>query len=104
MDSTTIDVLPYDSLVKIEISGTFYERLQNCLFAALQEKEDEPEELALILKELETRQPANNWEERVYVLLAIIYEVDNQAAQQEVLVKKSIDIPPNSSPEVSPES
>jgi hypothetical protein len=105
MESTTVDVLPYDSLVKLEFSGAFYERLLNCAIATVQEKEDAPEERALIFKELETRQPANAWEERIYLLLAIIYEIDEQAAKQGVLKKETIDLPPtDSSPEASHES
>jgi hypothetical protein len=105
MESYKIDVLPLDALVKVEFSGDFYQRLQNCLIVTLQEKEDKPEELAIVLKELETRQPANPWEERVYILLTIVHEIDIMAAEQKVLVKKTVNVPANGEPpEVSPES
>lgn len=105
MESHQIDTIPYDSLVKVEFSGAFTQRIQNALFALLSEKEDKPEELARILKELETRKPKSDWEEHVYILLSILYEIDNQAAQQKLIVKQTIDIPPSDSPqEASPES
>jgi hypothetical protein len=106
MSNDQIAILPFDSLVTVEFSGRFYAKMQNLLFALMQEKSDKPEELALILKELETREPQNMWEEQVSILLAIIFEIDNQAAKQKVLVKKPLSdyLPKDDSPEASPES
>jgi len=105
MNPLQIDTIPYDALIKVEFSGIFYERLQNCLFSLLKEKEDNPIELSQTLKELESRKPETDWEERVYILLAIVYEIDNQAVEQKLIVKKNIDVPTKgSSPEASPES
>ena len=103
MSNDKLDILPFEALVKIEVNGHFYARMQNCLFALMQEKEGTPNELAIILKELESREPQNLWEEQVSILLSIIFEIDSEAAKQGVMVKKVIsDLSPSQG--ASPES
>ena len=101
MSNNKIDVIPSESLIKIEVSGQFYARMQNCLFALMGEKKDNPNELAIILKELETREPQNLWEEQISILLSILFEIDNQASKQGIIVKKDVSdyLPPEASPE-----
>jgi hypothetical protein len=104
---TEVDIIPYETIIDIPISGRFYERMQNCLFTLINEKDEDPEVVVCILKELETRPPQNTWEEHLMVLLAVVYAVDNQAAEKGLTIKEKLSkfMPSkDSSQEASPES
>jgi hypothetical protein len=107
MDSTkdnTLDIIPGDAIMTIEVSGVFYQRIQNNLFALLRQEESNPE-LPNILKELEEREPTNSWEEQVTLLLTLSFAIDEAALKQKLIVKQDMtEHFPNPAEEASPES
>jgi len=101
-ESIKINVFKPDAIIKLEISSSFYNKLQQLLFALVSEKE--PDIVVLTLKELETREPQNMWEHHVMIYLALIAAADEAAVAQDLFVKKDLsDIFPSSA-EASPES
>ena len=104
-----ISTIPFDAVINVPISGAFYSRMQASFFALLQEKmnEDPTGELTnKLLKELESREPANLWEMQVTVLLALLYAAENTAKEAGILRKEDAInfIPKATSQEASPES
>jgi len=106
LNDNKIDIIPSDAMMDIQISGVFYNRIQNCLFALLREKDSD--EMTIILKELEERDPKNNWEEHVVICLALTLAVDEAAIKQKLTIKRDFtseiaaanaDSPPEASPE-----
>ena len=104
-----ITTVPFDSIVKVPISGAFYARLQQSFFALLQDKMPEDPtgfKVNAQLKELQTREPEDRWEELVTLHLAIIYGVEESGKEQGILKEETATnfIANDSSPEASPES
>lgn len=105
-----VSVIPMDAVVQLPISGAFYSRIQQCFYALMESKiKEDPtgESTNAILKELETREPADLWETLVTVQLALLFAAEESAKEQGILIKKeALDfVPPTeASPEVSPES
>jgi hypothetical protein len=103
---TEIDVLPLEAMVSIKISGVFYKRLQNCLFAHVASFDGDQATATIKLQELQTRQPINYWEEQAVLLLGLVYAIDTSAAEQGLIKKDDIKhhIKQDPSEEASPES
>ena len=106
MDETKIKTIPRDAMIDVTISGAFYERLQNCLFTLVNQNKATPEELVIIFKELETRQPKNFWESQVITYLALLVTLDEAANKQKLSKEEALskyitspDISPGASPE-----
>ena len=104
-----ITTIPLDAIIKIPISGAFYARIQQAFFALLQEKMPEDPtgyKLNERLKELQTRDPEDLWEQQVTIYLALLYAAEESGREQGVLKEEAaLDfVPKDASPEVSPES
>jgi hypothetical protein len=107
MDNDKINVIPREALVKITISGAFYERLQNSLFALYRESKLNTKELTEVLTELTAKRPAENFfEEQVLTYLALLAAVDDAAIKQKLVKKAPLSdfINDDSAQETSPEN
>jgi len=87
---TEIDVLPREAIVDISISGAFYERLQNCLYALLNTHPDGQAGAAVRIKELDSSPPETLWDEQVLILLSLIYTIDQNAITGKLTIKDDI--------------
>jgi len=100
-------VLPFEAIVKINISGAFFETLKQGAYTIMEQFNGDIKEIPIILKELETRAPENFWEQQITTYLALLHAVEEGAKEQKLLVAHNASkfLPTNdSSPEASPES
>lgn len=93
MEKIKYDTIPFDALIDIQISGTFYKKLVN-LLTALGESVS-PEEFKSALEKLKTDEPVKNlFELNVHLLISIIYELEKKAVEQKKTKEVEIDAEP----------
>jgi hypothetical protein len=82
--------LPYDALVDIKISGTFYKQIVNLLTAL---GESVPlDEFKEVLEKLKTNDPPKSiFELNVHTLVSLIYEIETKAEEQKKTKEIEID-------------
>lgn len=100
MAKHTVKVIPYDSIIDIQVSGSYYERVQY-LFQSLVEK-IKPENYEELVKKL--NDPTNTSsitdmdEVNLITVLMLIMEIDDKAKVQNKLKDQEIDIPDDDKP------
>jgi hypothetical protein len=82
--------LPYDALVDIKISGTFYKQIVNLLTAL---GESVPlDEFKEVLEKLKTNDPPKSiFELNVHTLVSLIYEIETKAEEQKKTKEVEVD-------------
>lgn len=95
-----IEVIPYDSIIKVEVSGAYYARFHQLFISYISQKS--PEEFAKILAELKDREPATEYEHNVVTLLSFIKEIELKAKEQSQTKMEEMALP-NQSPKVDPD-
>lgn len=81
--------IKFDSLIKLEISGTFAARLQLLLMYLMQQKE--PSEIMRVVNDLKTREPENDYEYQVLTMIILIQDLEKAAAEQNLVVDHEVD-------------
>jgi hypothetical protein len=75
------ETLPYDALVDVQISGTFYKKLVD-LLSALADSVT-AEEFQAVVEKLKTNDaPKDIFEVNVHLILALIFEIETKAIAQ----------------------
>ena len=96
-----VDIIPYDSIIDIQVGGAFYGRIHELILYIAQQKE--PQEFLKIMNELKEREPKEPFEFHMITLLALVREIEEKAKEQNKIQKKDIPIPTDpSSPKVDP--
>ena len=90
-EKATVEVIPYDAIVNVKISGGFYTRLVqlSLTFANQLGLED----LTTHLEEMKTREPKNDTEYNLLTILTMISTIEREARLQKVLETKEVDLP-----------
>jgi hypothetical protein len=93
MEKLKYEIIPNDSLVDIQISGSFYSKLKDL---SLKLGQSVPvDEFKTILKKLEGSEPETNlFELNLSVVLALIFEIENCAKAQDKTKQVEIDAEP----------
>lgn len=84
-----VNAIPKDKLITIQVSGLFYQRIQNNLFDIISQADDLAK-VPVILEELKTREPVNIWETSVSILMALAYEIETKAKEQKAFTKTTV--------------
>ena len=86
--------IPLESIIKIEVSGHFYLRIQQMLVHMAAEKTKE--EFVKILEKLKSNEKTDSlYEYNLFTILSLIHEIEKQAEAQNKLEDKEVDIPEN---------
>jgi hypothetical protein len=86
--------IPLESIIKIEVSGHFYLRIQQMLVHMAAEKTKE--EFVKTLEKLKSNEKTDSlYEYNLFTILSLIHEIEKQAEAQNKLEDKEIDIPEN---------
>ena len=89
-DKLTFEVLPFSTLVNIQVSGSFYARIQ-----ALYVKKCEAltkEQLESVIEKIKSSKRASTIEEEEFMILtALIAEIENSAKTQNLTTKTEVD-------------
>ncbi len=84
--------IPLESIIKIEVSGHFYLRIQQMLVQMAAEKSKE--EFLEILEKLKTDKKADSfYEYNLFTILSLIHEIEKQAETQGKIEDKEIELP-----------
>lgn len=87
-----VEVIPFESRIKLEIPGSFYARLQQLSihYAAKGTKE----ELVEAMKSLSGKEQAKSeFEYHMQTLTILMYEIENAAKEQKLLENREIEVP-----------
>jgi len=92
MAKKTVTIIEYEALIKIEVSGNFYARIQQMLLEMISQKPQV--EVVKALEKLKSNEPEENvFEYNLHTIMSLIYEMEEQAKAQGKLIEKEIDIP-----------
>ena len=92
MAKKKIDTIPLESIIKIEVSGHFYARIQQMILGMANEKPQE--EFLKVLKKLESNTGAESlYEYNLHTLMSLAFEIESQAKAQNIFTEEEIDIP-----------
>lgn len=84
-------ILEYDKVVELKLPATYLTRLQQLTSNYMLTKSQQEVEAAI--KKTQTKEPASNeFEYNVETLFALIFEIENQAKQQNLYTDKDVDI------------
>jgi hypothetical protein len=84
--------IPLESIIKIEVSGHFYLRIQQMLIHMAAEKSKE--DFLKILEKLKTDSQAESlYEYNLFTILSLIHEIEKQAETQGKLEEKEVELP-----------
>lgn len=75
--------IPFDALVKIEVSGSFAGRLQQLLIYMMREKS--PGEIHKIVEDLRTKEPEDEYSFALLTIIILIQEIEKQAIEQNLI-------------------
>lgn len=76
----TVETIPADAIVNVEISGGMYTRLHQLLLQIASEKS--PDQLKDTLIRLKTEEPKTHGEYHLVSILALIFEIEKKAKEQ----------------------
>jgi hypothetical protein len=86
-----------ETIVDIQVSGSFYRRLVELLTALGNGMK--PEEFKAVLEKLKTNQPpASLHELNIHINMMLIYEIEQQAVKQNKCVDAEIEVPDEKEP------
>jgi hypothetical protein len=88
-ENNKIDVIPYDTLVSVEVSGAYYARVQQLLMYIFKDKA--ADEVSKCMEELKSREPKDIFEYQVITILSLMYEIEVKAREQKKTVVKDLD-------------
>lgn len=84
-------ILEYDKVVELKLPATYLTRLQQLTSNYILTKSQQEVEAAI--KKTQTKEPASNeFEYNVETLFALIFEIENQAREQNLYTDKDVDI------------
>ena len=83
MSENTIETIPQDVLIKIEISGLFYNRLKSLFF--YQSKTKSLEDFKLSLDKIKNNKVDDEYSSHLQTLLILIADLEAQAKEQKLL-------------------
>lgn len=81
--------IPFDALVKIEVSGSFAGRLQQLLIFMMEKKS--PGEIHKIIEELRTKEPEDVYSFNLLTIIILIQEIEKQAIEQGLIKDFEVD-------------
>jgi outer membrane PBP1 activator LpoA protein len=84
--------IPFDALIKIEVSGTFAGRLHGLLIHYMQQKP--LAEVQKILEHLKNNEPEDEFSNHLLTIIILIQEIEKQAVAQDLI--KDMELDPNS--------
>jgi hypothetical protein len=82
--------IPFDSIIKIEVSGGFTARLQELAVYHLSQKT--PEEVNEIIEKIKTKEPENEYEYHLLTLLVLIHEIESESKKQGILKDMEVEV------------
>ena len=92
--------LPTDAIVKIDVSGDFYQKMQAVLIATGQSQDIEKFKTAL--SKLKNNQPPDNvFEGQVHILTILIATIEEAAMAQKLTQDKEIEVDESYEPPIS---
>lgn len=107
----TIESIPLDAIMNVQISGGFYASIQNLFYQVLQENAvDDPTgyNTAKILEDMENREPKNKWEQEIVILFSLMNSIEQAAKNQNKIKLETMDnimdLIPDINPDIAPES
>jgi hypothetical protein len=84
-------ILEYDKVVELKLPATYLTRLQQLAGNYMMTKSQE--EIEAAIKKTQSKEPATNeFEYNVETIFALIFEIENQAKQQNLYTDKDVDI------------
>lgn len=84
-------VLEYDKVVELKLPAAYLTRLQQLASNYMLTKSQE--EIQIAIKKTQDNEPASNeFEYNIETLFALIFEIENQAKQQNLYTDKEVDI------------
>jgi hypothetical protein len=86
-----VESIPMDAIVNIKVSGAYYATLQQ-VFMDLAMTRPEAEFKTAMEKLKGNEKPSSKYEMHLQTLLALIFEVENEAKAQGLVVKKEVDM------------
>lgn len=79
-----IPFIPNDAIVKVDISGYFYKKLQTVLIGLGNQKS--AEDFKAVLEKLKTDEsPSDVYEAQVHVITALVISIEKSAMEQKVI-------------------
>lgn len=85
-----LKVFKPDSVIKIDISHEFYGRIQKLLFWHAGK---DHEKALKAIEALKSRDPQDDFETHICTILALIYEIESKASEQNCLEEKNFKVP-----------
>jgi hypothetical protein len=87
-----IEVIPFESKIKLEITGSFYARLQQ-LTIHYTSKSTKEEILEAMKRMSDKEQAKTEFEYHIQTLTSLMYEIEMAAKEQNLLEKREIEVP-----------
>lgn len=88
-----VKVFPFDKIVKLDISGGFYTRLNQ--FLVDYATQGGVKDLAKTLVELKDREPQSNFEYHLVTLISLVMSIEQEAQKQGLVESKEVPLPHN---------
>lgn len=85
-----IPQIPQDALINIEVSAGFLKRCQTLLLQLLQELGEEKLNITLEKFKTPEKEPENVTDATIFILLALVSEIEKQAVEQKKVVEVSV--------------
>jgi len=91
MRTISVETIPHKAIIKLDMPGGFFHRLQQTLIYHSQQRT--PEELVASLKKLANNEdPKDDWEYHLFTLTILINEIEKEAKKQGQIEVKDIEI------------
>jgi len=98
MDKKLLSI-PKDAIIDIQVSGGFYQNLQQLLYLIAEQKS--VEEFTAAMNKVKSGKPTDLYEFQLATILGLIFEIESQAEKQNKLVQGEMPKPAeDSAPEV----
>lgn len=92
MANVKIKTIPIDAIIDIQVSGSYYQKIIQVFMDITAPLS--PEEFTRITNKLKNNeQPADMMEVKIFTMLILILEIEQQAHKQNKVVEKEIDLP-----------
>lgn len=91
------EIIPFDAIIDLQFSGSFYKRVQQALLHLASYREEE--DLSKLIEKFNTDDPVeenDEWEQSVETLMILCSEVERKATEQGVT--KTVDITTTEAP------
>jgi hypothetical protein len=93
MEKIKYDTIPFDAIIDIQVSGSFYKKIVDLLSALGQSVPQE--EFKTALEKLKTNDPLTSlFEYNIHSLVALVYEIEKKAVEQKKTKEVEVDAEP----------